>query len=194
MTRRVGHPFKGADREVDGDRRLSRSVVSEFLHLLDGAEKIFRIRSTPSDRLLAFIGDLRSLLARHKNRDADEVLDAIRLALQEAPGTSHEGTPQSEPSTDAGATAHEGAPQSESSIGLAAYQHLTKDDVRSKLADPDTDRRTLMMIAQHRFGASGGTLSRLSRDALREEVAALLRNEDSHDTIARLASDPQKPK
>lgn len=50
------------------------------------------------------------------------------------------------------------------SIDDAVLINMTKEDVRRALDSPETNCRTLMAIAQHRFGASGGTLSRLTSD------------------------------
>jgi hypothetical protein len=110
------------------------------------------------------------VLSQVRERDPWEVVDAIEHGLSLLP--KDERKPD---------------------IDIESIKRLKLADVRRVLEDSKTRRLELLEIAHHRFGASRGSLSRLSRSALVNELTALLRNEESHDAIARLASsDPSQ--
>lgn len=69
-----------------------------------------------------------------------------------------------------------------------AYSDASLDEVEKSLSDETTSKETLLKILQERFGASRGTLARLSKPRLAERLAELVMNERGHQTISRVAS------
>jgi hypothetical protein len=67
---------------------------------------------------------------------------------------------------------------------------LSLEEVQRMISDPKTTKQRLLAIVRERFGASTGTLAKLRHETLVERVAALAMNEQSHETVARMASGP----
>ena len=52
---------------------------------------------------------------------------------------------------------------------------------------PRRTKKELLTLASARFGASTGTLTRLAKDVLAEELLTMVRNERGHESISRVA-------
>jgi len=90
----------------------------------------------------------------------------------------------------AGGGAHGDLP---SGLDVDKLRSLDQAEVRRIIGDQNTSKKLLLALARHRFGASTGSLNRFNRTDLVEHLISLLRDEKSHDAIARLAStDPTK--
>lgn len=79
--------------------------------------------------------------------------------------------------------------QKEPQLTDAEIERLTNDEIRSLLNSPDVARNVLERIASLRFAVTRGALSSLrTREALRDKLARLLSNEETHGAIVRVVA------
>ena len=110
---------------------------------------------------------------RARSRVSPEAVIAALEGLPRATGESDESTPK-EP--------------------RQLFADFSLDQVERFIADEAVTKAELLALASERFGAPAGTLVRVNRAVLVERIQALVMNERSHESLARLASrDPSAP-
>lgn len=75
-----------------------------------------------------------------------------------------------------------------SSVSSDEIAKLSIEDLEKILISNVASKADLAQIAIIRFSVTKGTISRLSREALRLKLANLIENEKTHQTIGRVAS------
>lgn len=87
-------------------------------------------------------------------------------------------------------------PQSSDFEGEGAdedFSNFSLDEVERWITKPTITKQQLLGLVRRRFEGSTGTLSKLSKQMILERVEALVMNERSHQTLARLASSDAGP-
>jgi len=146
-------------------------VVGQFVTVLHKLEGLYAPPLAGDPALVAFIRRLRNSL------DGGRVSpDAVIAALESVPRATGEAddAPPKEP--------------------RQPFGDFSLDQVERFVADDTVTKAELLALASERFGAPAGTLVRVNRAVLVERIQALVMNERSHESLARLASrDPSAP-
>lgn len=148
-------------------KEVDYKVISEFIQLLEGLERFLSPPLNANKDLLMFIRRLRDVLAANKNISSVILLNNI----EKLSGTKNKVLKQD---------------------GLKAIKEHLNDmsiqDIESLLEDEALSKNDLLYIAEVRFEAPPGTLKRLKITNLREKLRGMIKNEKSHQSIAKVAS------
>ena len=149
-----------------GDTKAGQNTLAEFVAVLEVVEKLASPVLADRPLLLRFVQDLVSTVRPISDWPPEKLIEAI---LREG-----------EASRPSLTEAKEVGGVSISSMPLGRVEQLLRDSQ----AHP---KRMFVRIAQERFGIPKGNLAKLSKVSLVRKLASHVRNERSHETIARLA-------
>ena len=153
------------------EEKDSSKLIKQFKDLLSLHDRTLKyLESNKSDSVL--IRDYKCLQSYLRNLSDDEIFTILTPKAKKALSTRT---------------------QPISELEDCQIENLTVEQVEEELLKDKVTRKYLERIAIVRFGASKGGVSSLrNREAVIEKLHTLINNEQTHKTIARLASGYEK--
>lgn len=148
---------------MNDPKRHARSTIDELCNVLKQVEALVRTAAPDNRELGELVAGVRRVIADSSATSPDEVLMHLRSVFT---GGEVKRLPKDE----------------------RDFTKASLAEVQGILLMPEATKTTLLRVAETRFGAPRGVLSRLNRADLISRLQSLIDDERSHDAIARLAS------
>lgn len=160
------NPKKNRAARRETDRPPKQELTRAFRVALVHLERLMSPPVGANPALGNFLNRLIAVLVKLEDVPPEEILRSLE---------SRAGRPQ----------LNKGA---ESVRDVKLLSGISLTEAEKIIADQTTPKDELLRLVRERFGGSTGVLSRLNRHDLVDRIETFIRNERSHETLARLAS------
>jgi hypothetical protein len=153
---------------MDDKKTRDSAPLAEFGELLKQMESLVRVVAPQKRELVELISAVRHVVSGSSASSVNEFLGELRTGRRIDAARKPDSKEQ------------------------ADFRRASLEDVEKLLDDSDVTKAILLRVAETRFGAPRGVLTRLNRNDLVDRLRTLIADERSHDAIARLASTRDK--